>query len=218
MIVLDRSATCPLRECSGPDGEPRPLRGVWRVCRSCGLQGQAHLIGLPGQYVNLTLVLAPGSTSDERVTGGSGFASSSPVRDAVLSAMSDLSRWAVGREDAARDEITRTPRTPRVGAAREAVLLDAAVAYLTAYWSPLMTSDLAPALVAAVNGWHQRIDVILGWNVLVHRLPAPCPYCDTMTLYRVDGDSRVRCSRCSRSWLEAEYRHLVRMLLDQERS
>lgn len=204
---------CPVRDCAGPDGQPRPLRGLWRVCRTCGLQAQVDLSGLVSQYVHLRLELAPGSAKSEHVSGGLGFASSSPVRDTVLATMNEMALWSLAREDDARVRLNRPP-VVRHANARESVEFITAVRALTGrWWSPLMTSASALPLVTGATFWHKRCDVILGWNLLVHHLPAPCSYCDTMTLYRLDGDSQVRCRRCQRSWLEAEYRHLVRMLL-----
>lgn len=207
--------SCPVPDCQGPDGSPRPLRGLWRVCRSCGLDAQSDLTKLADQYVYLRLELSPGSTSGEHVSGGSGFASSSPVRDAVLSTMDELARWVIACEDSARVELTR-PAVIRSATMPQAVAMMTAIRALTGrWWSPLMTSGSATMLVSGATYWRKRADVILGWNDLVHHLPAPCPYCDTLTLQRADGDSRVSCRRCQRSWLEAEYRHLVRMLLAQ---
>jgi hypothetical protein len=59
-----------------------------------------------------------------------------------------------------------------------------------------------------------RADQVLGWSRLVHRLPAPCPYCDTLTLVRDDGKDFVRCTGCRRNWRETEYRLFVKMLIE----
>jgi hypothetical protein len=54
----------------------------------------------------------------------------------------------------------------------------------------------------------------------IERLPAPCPSCDTVALYRevdpVKGASEwVECGSCHRLWREEEYRRLV-VILDEE--
>lgn len=54
----------------------------------------------------------------------------------------------------------------------------------------------------------------------IERLPAPCPSCDTLALYRevdpVRGASEwVECGSCHRLWREEEYRRLV-VVLDGE--
>lgn len=45
-----------------------------------------------------------------------------------------------------------------------------------------------------------------------YRLPAPCPSCDALELYRKDGDDYVSCQSCGRLWTEAEYVRLVVVL------
>jgi hypothetical protein len=54
----------------------------------------------------------------------------------------------------------------------------------------------------------------------IERLPAPCPTCDTLALYREVDPHRgasgwVECGGCGRLWSEDEYRRLV-VILDEE--
>lgn len=54
----------------------------------------------------------------------------------------------------------------------------------------------------------------------IERLPAPCPSCDTLALYREVDPHRgasnwVECGNCGRLWSEDEYRRLV-VILDEE--
>lgn len=54
----------------------------------------------------------------------------------------------------------------------------------------------------------------------IERLPAPCPTCDTLALYREVDPYRgasgwVECGGCGRLWSEDEYRRLV-IILDEE--
>lgn len=54
---------------------------------------------------------------------------------------------------------------------------------------------------------------------LVHKLPAPCPYCWTLTLRRDNGASFVYCDDhhggCGRRWTEADYTRLVLILVTE---
>lgn len=54
---------------------------------------------------------------------------------------------------------------------------------------------------------------------LVHKLPAPCPYCWTLTLRRDNGASFVYCDThhggCGRRWTEADYERLVLILVTE---
>ena len=51
-----------------------------------------------------------------------------------------------------------------------------------------------------------------GYGRYVDRLPAPCPDCDMMSLYRDDGASWVECGNCGRLWSENEYQRLCVIL------
>jgi len=54
---------------------------------------------------------------------------------------------------------------------------------------------------------------------LVHKLPAPCPYCWTLTLRRDNGASFVYCDHrhggCGRRWTEQDYNRLVLILVTE---
>jgi len=92
---------------------------------------------------------------------------------------------------------------------------------------------LVSALMPPVTGWpgHLAVDVVfqLVWYVLllrlagksertlqttrlIHHLPAPCPKCDQVRLYRESGDDAVQCGQCGARWCEDDYRRLVHIL------
>jgi Zn ribbon nucleic-acid-binding protein len=50
---------------------------------------------------------------------------------------------------------------------------------------------------------------VLGLTRLRHRLPAPCPDCEMLTLVREDGGDYVECGACHRLWTEDEYARLA---------
>ena len=56
---------------------------------------------------------------------------------------------------------------------------------------------------------HTDLRRVLGLLPLRHRLHAPCPQCDMLTLYRDDGADYVECGSCGRVWSEDEYARLV---------
>lgn len=56
---------------------------------------------------------------------------------------------------------------------------------------------------------------VLGRADLRHRLPAPCPDCEMLTLYREDGAEYVECGSCHRLWSEDEYAWLVRIAVEE---
>lgn len=59
--------------------------------------------------------------------------------------------------------------------------------------------------LAALRGVH-------GLTRLRHRLPAPCPSCELLTVYRDDGADWIECGGCGRLWSEDEWARLVTVL------
>jgi ribosomal protein L37AE/L43A len=203
---------CAAPGCKGPDGEARHVEGTWRVCRSCSGTGFAALAGLPHRYVNLRMSLRPGSATGERVSGA-GFGTRPPVKQAALNTMGDIASFLREAEREVRGLLRMRPQITT--GVRESVMMIRAVTTLSTSWELAMPLAPAPWIIGTAIRRSRQANHVLGWDRLVHRLPAPCPYCDTLTLIRRDGDSLVRCTICHRSWIEAEYRHFVRMLVEE---
>ena len=72
--------------------------------------------------------------------------------------------------------------------------------------------DEAAAELRTMTG---ELRAVLGRSELRHRLPAPCPDCDMLTLYRDDGSDYVECGSCHRLWTEDEYAWLVRTAAEE---
>lgn len=89
---------------------------------------------------------------------------------------------------------------------------------IVAQWDRVTPLAMAGPLVDDFDKCRARVDRVLGLVELVHRLPLPCPQCDAITLVRYDGDAYVRCLGCGSSWSEAEYQHLVLVLVDEQRN
>jgi hypothetical protein len=203
---------CAVNRCTGPDGRPRLLSGDQLACDSCIHQGHGDIAGLPRRYVMLRLALQYRGGQPEKITGP-GFGSRSPLRDAALVAMESVVAFCIDTDNRLRSEMEFRQRPYSL--MRPAQALSASTASTLALW---WRGVCYPAGVAAIDGsarmrWH--VDQVLGWTRLRHRLPAPCPYCDLMTLVRDDGSDFVRCSGCHRSWNEREYALFVRMLADE---
>lgn len=66
--------------------------------------------------------------------------------------------------------------------------------------------------------WRRARTLAQDWP-LVHRLPAWCPYCATLTLRRDNGAAFVYCDDrdggCGRRWAEDDYRRLVLILVTE---
>lgn len=61
--------------------------------------------------------------------------------------------------------------------------------------------------LAALRGVH-------GLTRLRHRLPAPCPSCELLLVYRDDGADWIECGGCHRLWSEDEWARLVTVLAE----
>lgn len=61
---------------------------------------------------------------------------------------------------------------------------------------------------------HDLTRFAAGKTKLIHRLPAPCPRCEAMTLVRHNGDDQVQCEQCGVRWPEKDYRRLTLVLAD----
>lgn len=204
---------CTAHGCKGPEGKPRHLRDTRLVCEGCAARGHADLLGLPRRYVSLRVSLRPGITNSEKIDG-LGFGSTSPVREAALNSMLDMVKWATTADTEVRTVLTMSTGKHGQGVRPAQALLNA-IANLGIQWDRALHHPIGTRLVNDTLRWRIRTDNVLGWDRLVHRLPAPCPYCDTVSLIRRDGDDHVRCLRCRRAWSEAEYRHFVRMLVEE---
>jgi predicted RNA-binding Zn-ribbon protein involved in translation (DUF1610 family) len=66
--------------------------------------------------------------------------------------------------------------------------------------------------------WRRARTLAQDWP-LVHKLPAPCPDCGTLTLRRDNGASFVYCDDrhdgCGRHWSEADYARLILILVTE---
>jgi hypothetical protein len=63
---------------------------------------------------------------------------------------------------------------------------------------------------------HRRSYAATGQTILRHRLPTPCPWCDFLTLVRLDGSDHVECENCQKTVDQQHYDWFVRILLAQQ--
>lgn len=63
---------------------------------------------------------------------------------------------------------------------------------------------------------HHKARAFMGKTKLVHRLPVPCPRCESMSLEREDGQDNIDCTACDRRYTWAEYEYLCLALVDRK--
>lgn len=112
---------------------------------------------------------------------------------------------------------------PEVRLARAARLLSRSVPVLLALrgvvhavWSdgrrvPMERDGLDGALL--LLDLHYRAKAVAGLRRLVHRLPAPCSYCQRLALERPDGSDTIRCAGCGSCWTWEEYEQRCTLLV-----
>lgn len=75
--------------------------------------------------------------------------------------------------------------------------------------------DQHPAVDEFATEVDQKLTELRGVHGLTrlrHRLPAPCPSCELLAVYRDDGADWIECGGCGRLWSEAEWARLVTVL------
>lgn len=185
------SAACPgphLQD--APDGVP-----VW--CLDCARKIEAELERIPTLTAQVavlrdgSLVKAAGSAL-EVVSKAIDPASPSPAWDAVDAVL----RWARWWRDTLAQQIGRWDHDH--GAVTPALLpahdLAADVDYLGRHLTPLLVGPDAVAAGQAVLSMASNLERGAGQESAKHALSAPCPKCDRLSLWRLDGSERVECA------------------------
>lgn len=194
--------------------EPRPGVPVW--CRPC----QVRIVDAVGRLPELVAVLA--SMPGGRLAAGGH--SGRPVRSTAIVSPSGSPAWD------ACDEVISWAWETAVGVMQH-VGEDPPSAWWSSSAAPVASlSTSVAALLRHADAWlagpgavedgRRALRLVAeaergtGTDPLVHRLPAPCPSCDTLALVREDGEDQVSCRVCHNAWTEERYRLLVRVLAD----
>lgn len=197
---------CAVSRCRGADAGYDP-HAAGPVCGVCEHDGRSALRDLPRMFVALHLELGPAySSMGERVAVSNAPAASMDLHTADV--IRDLHRLLLGWESGARAALSLSPpsRISREHPVTRAVTL------LSRQYDRLLALPRGPEFVSALLHVRAVCRRALGWHVLVHDLPAPCPTCDTLDLHRRDGDEYVYCGSCGAWWPEADYNRLVLVL------
>lgn len=201
---------CPVPGCRSDAGQPALTADA--ACGPCLVRLARAVAELPGLYVELTnaLVRLPGGALDERVS----YSPSPPLplRVHVHDLGAELGRFAerLFAVAATRDRLVRRPGRARAGW----TIQHASRAFAGRDARLLVTEGVAADLLGLVG----RVRSTLGLTRLKHRLPAPCPDCDTLGLARFSGDDYVFCEQCGAWWSEADYTRLTVVLAHEVRN
>jgi hypothetical protein len=187
------------------NGQPRPRWAqTGLLCRRCADRLERHLAELPAQAQQLRAVLSGpprGGRGENRPTKGNPPVPLNLAAHDHLQHLTDtLASWAQLVID---ERSLRGPDTPTIESLSRWLL--AQIDWLiTQPWVDDLADEMRDLTRVADGLTHARP----GW----HRLPVPCPGCDSLSLGRWDGDDHINCSTCGERWAEQDYPRFVRVV------
>jgi hypothetical protein len=224
---------CPL---CGNDRDRRPV-----VCRGCEARGERDLRDLPRLTRDLLAIARrPAAASFAEPVSGS-REKPLPLHVGIWSFVGLASPGAAIHADGLEDRKCHDGRPPladvlhtwcravaddldvSVPRVRRHTDADIAVGkftrFLLAQHDRICALAWADEYLTEVNQlWSRARTLAQDWP-LVHKLPAWCPYCATLTLRRDNGAAFVYCddrhSGCGRRWTEHDYQRLVLILVTE---
>lgn len=191
---------CPAGKCAETITQP-PLCGEHTRLVTVGL------VELPSYYVQLALAMVPGSTVSERVSTSRTYGL--PIN--VTARMLQEDMCALVR-DAERDYRRAKGWSPTPRRGREGRALSLGVVFLARNLPDLLVMSWGVDVAVDILRLVRTSRHVLGLDRLIHKLPAPCPSCDLLTLEREDGANQVICRSCGNAYSEDEYVRLTLIL------
>lgn len=215
------------------------LGGEPVVCRGCSARGERDLRDLPRlATVILGMAREPAANASEPISGSR--ERPLPLHTGRWSFVGLAPPGTVSQADPADAacQVGVTPLADSLHVEATAVALDLGVT--TPRIRRNVDADVATGAFVRFLLVHHHQACRLGWAAiyltqvhrlwslartyaddwpLIHKLPAPCPYCWTLTLRRDNGASFVYCDDrhggCGRRWAEDDYRRLVLILVSE---
>lgn len=187
------------------DGKTRHARhGL--LCGGCYGRLERTIAELPAVHTWLQGALQPGTTAGEHVTATR--EPPTPLRVDVYDERVDiagkLTEWA---RLVAEERQLHGPTDSRP---------ESTAAFLLTHLDWSAAQPWVDEYAAEMFELRRDAHTLAPWTPGTHRLPAPCPTCDALTLIRHDGADHVTCDSraggCGRSWSETQYRRLVLVL------
>lgn len=222
--------------CSGQDHADLRKRGALilaedGLCLPCTGQATTGISELPRDYVDLGQGLQRGSAGMAELVAASKELPA-PLRVNLAALASELVRVATTWAEPVAERLNIDWDSRLMDRhARPGYALQRATRLLTTNMSVLLAVRDFEVLVWADDGRYHRAEPCdgiaaalelldlhhlvrsaLGLTRLTHRLPAPCPRCENLTLIRDNGKDDVHCQRCGISWPYEDYQRLTLIL------
>lgn len=203
------------------------------LCLPCEHHTRDAITALPRDYVLLTQALGPTTTGPAEVVAGSKDPPA-PLAVPVAALAAELVDTACTWAEPVAERLNIEWDTTMMGRhTRPAPALHRACRLLAHHLPVLLALRGVEVLTWADDGTYRRVEprdgigaalemlnlhhitqATLGLTRLTHRLPAPCPRCECMTLVRADGADDVHCQHCRIAWPSADYQRLTLILAD----
>lgn len=235
----------PVRDANGRHtGAWRPRRVMVErgFCDTCTRAVEHALRHLPGDVVELTLIMGRASVTFETLVAASPDLPV-PISLSIEALRAEIDSEVVGWAEPVAEKLGIDWNTSDMGHARIAVRVQRAAMLLANAVPTLLALEKQehpawedgepkpdpdePGVQAtiirdgvegalALLDLHRRAYAVAGRTKLVHRLPTPCPWCDMRSLVRHNGSSEVTCENCRRHIAERHYSWFVAVLVELE--
>lgn len=223
-IEMEPAADAPL--CGGAILTPEGL------CEGCTRRVASALAELPTDYVELNLLLASGESGifTDIVTGTRELPI--PIRVSVEALQASIVHEAQAWAEPVAERLGIDWDTARVAHCRPGHTLQRASQLLANAVGTLLALPAQEYRHHATGEWHELdgidgaiellrlhdlVRFVAGKTKLVHRLPAPCPRCERMSLVRHNGSEVVQCEGCGVRWGFDDYTRLTLILAEDYR-
>lgn len=218
LLAYEIGETCARSGCSR-SAPPDRSRGGW--CPSCCGRLHSVIVRADGLRTELLAALVPTSAQATGAPVSGSREAPVPLRLGLMSTAETMTSAYALAEDLLREQLRAKPaqrtRPDRWGVPHPVPADERwarSVAFLAGGWLQLLDTEAGRSVAAHLVALGAAANRALGRDRLVHRLEAPCPSCNSLTLRRHDGDDRVVCEMCGRTETEETYAWLSRAAVD----
>ena len=202
------------------------------LCERCSTQTAQAIAALPMDYTELNLLLGRDGSGIVDIVVRSTRDLPVPIRLSVAALQTSIVRTAELWARAVADQLSIDWDVRSMAMCRPGAVLQRASLLLGNGFGTLVNLPVMPHRHHASGQWtesdgldgalellhlHSLVRFAAGRTKLIHRLPAPCPRCERMTLVRHNGDDHVECTRCRHRWPEEQYHRLCLVLAEDYR-
>lgn len=217
---------------SAPKLEGGPILDAVGLCEACANLVAKALGELAMDYTELHFLLASGESG---IFSGMVLFSRElqvPIRVSVEALQSSMVREASWWAALVAEALGVTWSQRQMRACRPGFVLQRAAGLLSSSMDTLLRVPMNTYRHHSTGDWierdgidgalelfrlHELVRLAAGKTKLIHKLPAPCPRCERMSLVRHNGCEHVTCEGCGLRWDEQNYQRLCLVLAEDYR-